>query len=94
MPDFGGTDLDDFRSEASAWLAANFPVSLRGKQPAEGPEERTGDREIWRIHPYEHSLVAWRLQDDASYTETAHQSGVVPVLSLPGVSIRLESLFS
>ena len=49
MPDFGGTDLDDFRSEARAWLAANFPVSLRGKQPAEGPDERTGDREIWRI---------------------------------------------
>ena len=49
MPDFGGSDLDGFRSDARAWLAANFPASLRGQQPADGPEERAGDREIWRI---------------------------------------------
>src|SRR3984957_14141770 len=31
MADFGGEALDAFRGEAKAWLAANFPPSLKGK---------------------------------------------------------------
>lgn len=58
------------------------------------PEYRKrGDLEIWRIHPYDCEISAWRRQRDGSYDETHYTAGNVPVLSLPGVTIRLESLF-
>jgi len=58
------------------------------------PEYRArGDLEIWRVHPYERTLIAWRRQPGGSYSETQYRGGEVPVASLPGVSIRLESLF-
>lgn len=56
-----------------------------------GYRER-GDAEIWLIHPYERRLTAWRRQDDGSYREAIHTEGVVPVASLPGVSIDLDAL--
>ena len=55
--------------------------------------QRRGDLEIWRIHPYERTLVAWRRQPDGSYTETLYTSGVVHPIALPGVSIDLDALF-
>jgi Uma2 family endonuclease len=55
---------------------------------------RRGDREIWRIHPYERTLTAWRRAADESYAETVSHGGVVPVGSLPEVSIDLDALLS
>ena len=55
--------------------------------------QQRGDLEIWRIHPYERTLTAWRRQPDGSYTETLHKSGTVHPVALPGVTIALESLF-
>jgi Uma2 family endonuclease len=52
-----------------------------------------GDREIWRIHPYEKTLTAWRRQPDGSYRESHYAGGNVAVESLPGVTMRLEDLF-
>jgi Uma2 family endonuclease len=52
-----------------------------------------GDREIWRIHPYEKTLIAWRRQPDGSYSESHYAGGIVAVESLPGVVIRLDDLF-
>lgn len=52
-----------------------------------------GDLEIWRTHPYEPRLTAWRRQSDGSYTEIVHLGGRVPVASLPGVEIDLDALF-
>ncbi len=47
----GAAALDEFRSEARAWLAANFPVSLKGKDNAlsalEGPHDPTEDEVAW-----------------------------------------------
>ncbi len=47
------TAVDDFRAEARAWLEANFPSSLKGKDNAlaaiEGPTEPTPEGEAWRI---------------------------------------------
>lgn len=54
---------------------------------------RRGDREVWRIHPYELTLIAWRRQPDGSYVETIHRHGVVDVTSLPEVSIDLDEHF-
>jgi len=55
--------------------------------------QRRGDLEIWRLHPYERTLIAWRRQADGSYSESTHTSGVVQLAALPNVSIDLDSLF-
>lgn len=53
-----------------------------------------GDVEIWRIHPAEQTLTAWRRQDDGNYTETAYVQGVVEPATLPHVAIDLATLFT
>ena len=50
MADFGGSDLDAFRAEARAWLAANFPPSLKGRggmMSAEGVAPAGADAKAW-----------------------------------------------
>lgn len=54
--------------------------------------KQRGDLEIWYYHLYERTLRAWRKQPDGSYNETLYTSGLVPVLSLPGVTIDLDAL--
>ena len=56
--------------------------------------QRRGDREIWRIHPYERTLTAWQRQPDGTYTEVLHRDGVVQPASLPAVRIDLAWLFA
>ena len=59
------------------------------------PEYRArGDLEVWRVHPYERTVTAWRRQADGSYSETLYREGRVPVESLPGVTIEMEQLFA
>src|SRR3954471_18230713 len=51
MADFGGTDLEAFRTEARDWIAANFPPALKGKGNPMMTEERTkpsAEQEAWR----------------------------------------------
>jgi alkylation response protein AidB-like acyl-CoA dehydrogenase len=51
MADFGSDlELEDFRAEASAWLAASFPASLAGKGQLAMAERSTpgGDLVAWR----------------------------------------------
>lgn len=55
---------------------------------------RRGDQEIWRLHPFEQTLTAWRRQSDGGYRETTYRSGVVRSASLQGVEIDLAALFS
>ena len=54
---------------------------------------RRGDLEVWRIHPYERTLIAWVRRPDGSYEETLHRSGSVTPASLPGVTIEFDALF-
>jgi Uma2 family endonuclease len=56
--------------------------------------QRRGDLEIWRVHPFEWTLTAWRKQPDGSYLESLHRSGTVLPAGLPGVSIDLDALFA
>jgi Acyl-CoA dehydrogenases len=51
MADFGGGDLEAFRTEVREWVAANFPASCKGKGPAVGPEreQETADQKAWRL---------------------------------------------
>ena len=55
--------------------------------------KRRGDAEIWRLHTYDKSLIARRLQPDGSYTETLYTGGTVTPVALPGVIIDLATLF-
>lgn len=56
-------------------------------------DQRRGDAEIWRVHPYERTLTAWRRQPDGAYVETIYRDGLVHPQSLPGVVIDLARLF-
>jgi alkylation response protein AidB-like acyl-CoA dehydrogenase len=52
MADFGGADLEAFRVEARDWIAANFPLALKGRANPMMREERampTAEQEAWRI---------------------------------------------
>ena len=55
--------------------------------------QRRGDQEIWLIHPYEHTLTAWRRQPDGSYSQTVYTGGVLQPVALPYVTITLADLF-
>ncbi len=55
--------------------------------------QRRGDLEIWRLHPFERTLTAWRRQPDGSYTESVMRAGTVRPAALPGVVIDLNALF-
>jgi Uma2 family endonuclease len=52
-----------------------------------------GDIEIWRLHPFERTLTAWRRQLDGTYVETEHRGGTVEPMALPGVEIVINELF-
>jgi Uma2 family endonuclease len=52
-----------------------------------------GDLEIWRIHPYERTLIAWRRRPDGGYDEVVIREGSVRPVSLPDVEIDLGALF-
>jgi Uma2 family endonuclease len=56
--------------------------------------QRRGDLEIWRIHPYERTLTAWRRRPDGSYVESVYPGGMVHPESLPGVTIDIQALFA
>jgi Uma2 family endonuclease len=55
--------------------------------------QERGDLEIWRIHPYERTLIAWRRRQDGTYAEMLYSGGVIEPAFLPSVRIELESLF-
>ena len=53
MADFGGSDLDAFRTEARDWLEANYPQTLRadpdaGTRMIMGGVKLTGDHLLWK----------------------------------------------
>jgi Uma2 family endonuclease len=56
--------------------------------------QRRGDLEIWRVHPYERTLTAWRRRPDGTYMESVYRGDIVHPESLPGVVIDLDALFA
>jgi Uma2 family endonuclease len=72
------------------WSPSTGDYDVDAKLPV---YQQRGDLEIWRIHPYERTLTAWRRQPDGSYQETIHREGVVKPAALPGVAIDLGPLF-
>ena len=72
------------------WSSSTGDYDVDAKLPV---YQQRGDLEIWRIHPYERTLTAWRRQPDGSYAETVHRGGIVTPVALPGVEIALDTLF-
>ena len=72
------------------WSVSTGDYDVDVKIPA---YQHRGDREIWRIHPYERTLISWQLQSDGSYVETLYREGAVQPVALPGVVVELEALF-
>ncbi len=72
------------------WSPSTGDYDVDAKLPG---YQRRGDLEIWRIHPYERTVTAWRRQSSGDYTETMYGGGSVEVASLPGVTIDLDRLF-
>jgi Uma2 family endonuclease len=56
--------------------------------------QRRGDLEIWRVHPFERTVTAWRRQPDGTYTETVFPGGRVQPIALPNVTIDFDALFA
>ncbi len=93
--------LRGLRNVLEAYDAA-LPLVVEVWSPSTGdydideklPEyQRRGDLEIWRIHPFDRTLTAWRGAEDGSYTETLYTGGSVQPVELPGVTIDLDRLF-
>jgi Uma2 family endonuclease len=53
-----------------------------------------GDREIWRVHPYERTVTSWVRLDDGTYEETVYRSGAIRLAALPGIEIVVEDVFA
>jgi Uma2 family endonuclease len=71
------------------WSPSTGDYDVAAKLPV---YRQRGDHEIWFFHPYERTLSVSRKQPDGSYTEERYTGGIVPVHSLPGVSIDLDVL--
>ncbi len=72
------------------WSPATGEYDINAKLPE---YQRRGDLEIWRIHPYDRTLTAWRQQPDGSYVESLYTGGTVRPVALPNVAIDLDALF-
>jgi Uma2 family endonuclease len=73
-----------------AWSPSTGTYDVEGKLL--GYQAR-GDREIWRLHPFERTLTTWRREPDGTYAVEVYRGGVVPVMSLPDVTVDFDRLF-
>jgi Uma2 family endonuclease len=53
-----------------------------------------GDHEIWRLHPYERTLLVIHRTSEGTYEEQTYRAGVVRCSALPNVEIDLDDLFA
>lgn len=74
---------------AEVWSPSTGDYDMAAKLPV---YQRRGDVEIWFYHPYVRTLAARRRQPDGSYREKTYPGGIVPIHSLPGVTIDLDAL--
>lgn len=74
-----------------AWSQSTGDYAVEAKIPE---YQRRGDLEIWRNHPYEQTLTAWRRLPDGTYQSTIYGEGVVHPVALPEVTIDHADLFA
>lgn len=94
-PLLGRSDVLETYSEplplvVEVWSPSTGAYDLESKVPE---YQRRGDLEIWRIHPFERTLTAWRRQPDGSYSESVLTGGTIQPVALPNVTVDLDTLF-
>ena len=86
----GDWSSDVCSSDLEVWSPSTGEYDVNAKVPE---YQRRGDLEIWRIHPFDRTLIAWRRQPDGSYIESHYAGGTVKPVALPDVTIDLDTLF-
>ncbi len=90
------------RRDVLEWYDAPLPLVVEIWSPSTGEYDvdtklseyqRRGDLEIWLLHPFDRTLIAWRRQPDGSYAESHYAGGAVQPVALPNVTIDLDALF-
>jgi len=76
---------------AEIWFPSTGAYDVDQKLPE---YQRRGDWEIWRLHPYERTLTAYRHGADGSYSHEVVRGGLITLVALPRVTIDLDALFS
>lgn len=76
---------------AEVWSPSTGNYDIEQKIPE---YQRRGDREVWRIHPWERSVRRWVLQAEGTYQESNHLGGIIEPVALPAVRIDLDALFT
>jgi Uma2 family endonuclease len=80
-----------------------LPLVVEGWSPSTGqydvnekiPEyQRRGDLEIWKLHPFDFTLTAWRRQSDGTYSTDIYRTGSLQLAALPDVTVDLDALFA
>jgi Uma2 family endonuclease len=96
IPQLGRTDQLEIYESPLPFVSEIWSPSPGGYDVDQKLPEymKRGDLEIWRLHPYEHTVTAWRRQADDSYIETIFRGGVVRLHALPEVSVDLDALFA
>jgi Uma2 family endonuclease len=92
----GRSDLLEIYDESLPFVAEIWSRSTGAYDVDEKlPEyQRSGDLQIWRLHPYERTLTTWRRQDDGRYEQEIVQGGRVRLFALSTVTIDLDALFT
>jgi len=96
LPQLGVTDRLEIYDEPLPFIAEIWSPSTGGYDvDAKVPEYmKRGDSEIWRLHPYERTVTAWRRQADGSYTESVYSGGKVRLHAPSEVTVDLDALFA
>ena len=75
---------------AEGWSPSTGRYDARIKIPT---YQLRGDQEIWRVHPFERTVTAWRLRPDGKYDQVEFTGGKVQLHALPQVVIDLDMMF-
>jgi Uma2 family endonuclease len=86
-----GAYADPLPLVVEVWSPTTGRYDIEAKLPA---YRQRGDLEIWFIYHDEGAVTVWRKQPDGTYADTRYTAGIVPVASLPGVTIDLDALLS
>ena len=84
MADFGGGDLDAFRTEVREWVEANFPASLKGKP---NPMMFRSALNQISAHSESTAMVGDRMDTDII---SGIEAGIETALVLSGVTQRAD----
>lgn len=74
---------------AEVWSPSTGAYDVEEKFPE---YRRRGDLEVWRVHPYDRTVTAWRRLADGSYSEDVYSSGRITIQSL-GVQVDMADVF-